>query len=417
MRAAGRRRAVSDSRDLTARARIGYRRSWSAHAARRAGPKGDVMGIRAKGIGMLVVAMAAASAATVHAAACGDANRTGSVTVTDGVLVLRAAAQLPSTCPRERCDMNVDGGISVTDGVLALRVAAGVETSVACSARQADVIFGSIVKSVGFGSTASPAGRARAAGTTEPCPDGGFIEDDGVTLFFNQCANGDFVTDGTVTFATDGQDVVTIVFDTTDFVRSTGEVFGTIGGLEFFFGIDGVQIDGVLSHVSNVIGGYTDEFSGVQLDTDFFLVGGTVTTTITDGTDAFANLAVLVTTIFSPTLAQIGVTYADGDFDLFTLAEGICEPCSTGCANASLTCLACVEECFNSTARCGIDFDFVVCDDGVFGPSGLCEPCTFDDECDASEGLSCFDCGRNCTGSVRRCGSSKAFVECVDGAF
>ena len=375
------------------------------------------MGIGSKRIVVAAVVMIVGGAASAHAATCGDANRTGSVTVTDGVLVLRAAAQLEANCPRERCDMNVDGGISVTDGVLALRVAAGVETQVACSASQADVIFGSIVKSVGFGGTASPAGRARAAGTTQECPDGGFIEDDGTTLTFNECADGDFVTDGTLTIVSGGEDTVTIVFDTTDFVRSTGEFLGTAGGLEYFFGVDGVQINGVLNHASSFVGGYTDEFSGVQLDLDFFLIGGTVTTTITDGSEEFANVAVFTTTIFSPTLAQIGVSYTDGDFDLFTLADGICEACSSGCGNASLTCLSCVDDCANSTARCGIDFDFVDCDDGIFGPTGLCEPCTGDEQCDGSEGLSCFDCGKNCTGNTRRCGSSKAFVECEDGAF
>jgi hypothetical protein len=375
------------------------------------------MGFRSRGFGVAVVATVLASAAAAAAATCGDANRTGSVTVTDGVLVLRAAAQLPSTCPRERCDMNVDGGISVTDGVLALRVAAGITTSVACSASQADVIFGSIVKSVGFGGTASPAGRARAAGTSQPCTDGGFIEDDGTTLTFNECAEGDFVTDGTLTLASAGEDTVTIVFATTDFIRSTGEVLGTSGVLEYFFAVDGVQINGALSHASSVIGEYTDEFSGVALDTDFLLIGGTVTTTVTAGSNEFANLAVLVTTLFSPTLAQIQVAYTDGDFDVFVIADGLCDSCGSGCANPSLTCVSCVDECANSSARCGIDFDFVVCDDGVFGPGGLCEQCTGDDECDASEGLSCFDCGENCTGNVRRCGSSKAFVECVDGAF
>jgi hypothetical protein len=352
---------------------IGYRRSVVGCRAAR-GHKGGIMGI-SKRIVVAAVAMIIGGAASGHAATCGDANRTGSVTVTDGVLVLRAAAQLPSNCPRERCDMNVDGGISVTDGVLALRVAAGVETQVACSASQADVIFGSIVKSVGFGGTASPAGRARAAGTTQECPDGGFIEDDGTTLTFNDCADGDFVTDGTLTIVSGGEDTVTIVFDTTDFVRSTGEFLGTAGGLEYFFGVDGVQINGVLNHASSFVGGYTDEFSGVQLDLDFFLIGGTVTTTITDGSEEFANVAVFTTTIFSPTLAQIGVSYTDGDFDLFTLA------------------------------------------DGIYGPTGLCEPCTGDEQCDGSEGLSCFDCGKNCTGNTRRCGSSKAFVECEDGAF
>lgn len=373
--------------------------------------------LAAKIVGVAVAGLVVASAALAQAATCGDANRTGSVTVTDGVLVLRAAASLPSNCPKERCDMNVDGGISVTDGVLALRVAAGITTQVACSATQADTIFGSILKTVGFGSTASPAGRARAAGTTQPCSGGGFVEDDGFTLTFNECVEGDFVTDGTLEISSDGENVVTLFYDTTDFVRSTGEVLTTFGGLEYFFGVDATQVSGVLDHTSSLVGSYTDEFSNVQLDQDFVVFGGTVTTTITDGSEIFADVSVLVTTIFSPTLAQIGVSYTDGDFDLFTLADGICEPCSFGCGNGSLTCLSCVDDCSNDSARCGVDFDYLDCDDGVFGPSGLCVPCTSDAECNADEGLSCFDCGKNCTGGIKRCGSSKAFVECEDGAF
>ncbi len=373
--------------------------------------------IAAKAVGVVAAGIVFGTASVAHAATCGDANRTGAVTVTDGVLVLRAAASLPSNCPQERCDMNVDGGISVTDGVLALRVAAGIQTQVACSATQADTIFGSILKTVGFGNTASPAGRARAAGTTQPCSGGGFIEDDGSTLTFNACAEGDFITDGTLTITDDGEDVVTLFFDTTDFVISTGEVLSTFGGLEYFFGIDAIQVNGVLGHAGSIIGSYADEFSGVLLDQDFVLFGGTVTTTITEGSELFADVSVIVTTIFSPTLAQIGVTYTDGDFDLFTLADGICEPCKTGCGNGSLTCLSCVDDCANSSARCGVDFDYLDCDDGIFGPSGLCVPCSSDDQCNGNEGLSCFDCGRNCTGNTRRCGSSKAFVECEDGAF
>ncbi|MEO7438628.1 MAG: hypothetical protein ABI080_24330 [Candidatus Binatia bacterium] len=375
------------------------------------------IGIAAKAVSIVVAGIVFASASVADAATCGDANRTGSVTVTDGVLVLRAAASLPSNCPQERCDMNVDGGISVTDGVLALRVAAGIQAQVACSATQADTIFGSILKTVGASSTASPAGRARAAGTTEPCSGGGFIEDDGFTRTFNECAEGDFITNGTLTISDDGQDTVTLFFDTTDFVISTGEVLGTFGGLEYFFGVDTIQVNGVLGHAGSIIGSYTDEFSNVQLDQDFFVFGGTVTTTITEGSELFADVSVIVTTIFSPTLAQIGVNYTDGTFDLFTLADGVCEPCSSGCGNESLTCLSCVGDCSNSSARCGVDFDYLDCDDGIFGPSGLCEPCSSDDQCNGNDGLSCFDCGQNCSGNTRRCGSSKAFVECEDGAF
>lgn len=61
----------------------------------------------------------------VRAETCGDADGSGSVTVTDGVTVLRAAANLPSTCSMVVCDVDGSGTITVTDGVNVLRGAAG----------------------------------------------------------------------------------------------------------------------------------------------------------------------------------------------------------------------------------------------------------------------------------------------------
>jgi hypothetical protein len=65
---------------------------------------------------------------------CGDADGNGSVTVTDGVQVLRAAAELSSSCTLAACDVDGDGGIGVTDGVNVLRKAAGLAAADACPA-------------------------------------------------------------------------------------------------------------------------------------------------------------------------------------------------------------------------------------------------------------------------------------------
>ena len=56
---------------------------------------------------------------------CGDADANGSVTVTDGVQTLRAAAALPTVCAPARCDVDGNGTVSVSDGVNVLRGAAG----------------------------------------------------------------------------------------------------------------------------------------------------------------------------------------------------------------------------------------------------------------------------------------------------
>ena len=63
---------------------------------------------------------------------CGDADMNGSVTVSDGVQTLRAAAGLPSACVPARCDVDGNGTVSVTDGVDVLRVAAGLPFTARC---------------------------------------------------------------------------------------------------------------------------------------------------------------------------------------------------------------------------------------------------------------------------------------------
>jgi hypothetical protein len=65
---------------------------------------------------------------------CGDADGSGSVTVTDGVQTLRAAAGLSSPCTLGRCDVNGSGTITVTDGVQVLRGAAGLPLGGSCAA-------------------------------------------------------------------------------------------------------------------------------------------------------------------------------------------------------------------------------------------------------------------------------------------
>lgn len=63
---------------------------------------------------------------------CGDPNASGTVTVTDGVEVLSAAAGLSTGCTPAVCDVDGSGTVSVTDGVLVLREAAGLGSGLAC---------------------------------------------------------------------------------------------------------------------------------------------------------------------------------------------------------------------------------------------------------------------------------------------
>jgi hypothetical protein len=70
----------------------------------------------------------------VPSSGCGDADANGSVSVTDGVHALRAAAVLDNNCTLETCDVDGGGTVSVTDGVNLLRQAAALPTTLACPA-------------------------------------------------------------------------------------------------------------------------------------------------------------------------------------------------------------------------------------------------------------------------------------------
>lgn len=68
----------------------------------------------------------------VRSSGCGDADSNGSVSVSDGVHALLAAAALPSNCTLETCDADGGGTVTVTDGVNVLRAAAGLSANLSC---------------------------------------------------------------------------------------------------------------------------------------------------------------------------------------------------------------------------------------------------------------------------------------------
>ena len=53
--------------------------------------------------------------------------------MTDGVRVLRAAAQLPSSCLVDFCDTDASGGVGVTDAVRVLRATATLPVELECA--------------------------------------------------------------------------------------------------------------------------------------------------------------------------------------------------------------------------------------------------------------------------------------------
>jgi glucose/arabinose dehydrogenase len=79
----------------------------------------------------LVVAVGAFTTAEAKVL-CGDADGDGSVTDTDGVHALRAAAGLPTTCPLAACDVDRDGAVSTADARAVLRISVGVSRPEDC---------------------------------------------------------------------------------------------------------------------------------------------------------------------------------------------------------------------------------------------------------------------------------------------
>jgi len=67
-----------------------------------------------------------------QAQVCGDVDGSGTVTVSDGIETLRAAAGLTSNCTPGSCDVDGTGTVTVTDGVNILRTAAGLPSIARC---------------------------------------------------------------------------------------------------------------------------------------------------------------------------------------------------------------------------------------------------------------------------------------------
>jgi hypothetical protein len=105
------------------------------------------------------------AATIVEAQICGDADDSGSVTVIDGVAVLRAAAELPSVCAGRICDIDGNGALTLIDGVAALRTAARLPATLSCGTR-----FGELVKNVGTGTTVASLRLGQPPSSTPGAP-------------------------------------------------------------------------------------------------------------------------------------------------------------------------------------------------------------------------------------------------------
>lgn len=237
--------------------------------------------------------------ASVFAQTCGDADGSGSVTVTDGVQVLRSAAGLSSACTTHAasCDIDGSGTATLTDGVNVLRKAAGITITEACpsgdgTADVAKVTDGLVpfltfalreVPNVSIGS----AGGAVRPAATEDCEDGGTrtTSQAGITVgvTFNGCkvsetGIGHFQLDGTIQVSLGLPATVAFELNLADLDNGTLFDFdGTIQGTPRAGG--GFVVDGGPINVSRSEGGpaiFRLTFNDLTVDGDGHLISGSV---------------------------------------------------------------------------------------------------------------------------------------------
>lgn len=334
-------------------------------------------GVRAAGFALALGFAVAAS--DVHGARpCGDADGNDVVTVTDGVIVLRSAAGLPSIATRDCCDMDFNGSISVSDGVLALRAAADLPgaTCVADQLRDGLARFGPIHK---VGGTLSAGSHALAhVAETEPCPGGGFsivetnrIEDVG-------CQTGDIVTTGVITLDDAPPAATFTSFQAVNL--ATSETLLSSGTIAFRENANGILAIGVIARTSsapapsrNGRGEFLDELRDVLIDSDGRVLSGSLLTTVTAGRGVFASVRSIESFFVSPDLTIAVVDFATADQQVGIVAEdalGLCRTCeSSSACGDPLICLPCAADCADAApSRCTVNFqNFAArCEDGLY---------------------------------------------------
>lgn len=231
---------------------------------------------------------------------CGDADDSGSVTVTDGVQVLRSAAGLSSTCSQhaDSCDVDGSGTTSVSDGVNVLRKAAGLTITESCPGGGDDTaavaeVTDVLVPFLDLGLKEVPSVNIASAdvvrpAATEDCEDGGSrtTSQSGVkiTVSFDACrvseaGLGSFQFDGSIVAQLGfGSASVTFEFIVTDLSNQKVVDFdGTLTGTPRLGG--GFVVDGGPLSVRGANEGpeiFRLTFNDLTVDGDGHLVSGSV---------------------------------------------------------------------------------------------------------------------------------------------
>lgn len=277
------------------------------------------------------------TASGASAQVCGDADGNGSVNVTDGVQVLRAAAGLTSTCTQNANNCNVDGTgeISVTDGVNVLRKAASLTITENCPGGGGDddveEITDRVVPFLKLGLDSIPnVSLGAVAADIEDCEDGGTRDTeqngDNITVTFNACkvsepGLGAFQLDGVIELDL-GFPSGTVSFELTVTDLSNGRLVdfdGTLTGTVRLSG--GFVLDGGPLAVRDSEGGpvvFTLTFDDLTVNGDGDVESGSVEAE--DTSDSFdLKTAEIEVEDGNDTAAELRVVRDDDSEDLFLI--------------------------------------------------------------------------------------------------
>ncbi len=275
---------------------------------------------------LVLVGTICVSPSVSHGQICGDADGNGSVSVSDGVQTLRAAAGLETGCTTATCDVDGNGSITVTDGVSVLRKAAGLPITENCtggSGAQPETVLREIQPLLTIGlafATGTPVTSCANA------PDGEIsttVGDDGTTTSFDFCQVGSIeflgdiiVSDALLTFSF--LDTLT-VGDEDDIAEYDGELTMAAAG-------SGRSVSGPVD-VDTFSAGFTVlTFNGTVVEAGR-LTGGSATLDLADSdlVDAFTTMTL---TFDGSGIAQVQATQANGGTTSvrFDLANGVIVP-------------------------------------------------------------------------------------------
>ena len=277
-------------------------------------------------------------ASTASAQVCGDADGNGSVTVTDGVQVLRAAADLSSGCSQRQnsCDVDGNGSVTVSDGVNVLRLAADLPVTANCPGGGAGADVSAVVDvtvpflTLGLSALGEVSIGSASVADTQDCEDGGSRSTTSgggsASVTFNACrvsqpGLGHFQFDGHVNVSF-GIPTGTVQFElqVTDLDHDQVNDFdGTIQG-QVRIPQGGFVVDGGPIEVHQSEGGpvlFTLTFNELTIDSDAHFVSGSAEAE--DVNNHFADLKSAEFEVENSTTATLHVVRDDQSTEDFTV--------------------------------------------------------------------------------------------------